>query len=89
MKRERDLLSDLMGSLNIRNKRRKEIICIQSHDDIFNIGKIELENRLYTKDEIIMLINARENTLFSKFKKFFFSFLPKGSTNSIIPNWIK
>ena len=88
MKRERDIC-DLFETLTLGNKRFKQIICTETHKDIFNIGKIDLENKLYTRNEVIMLINAREDTLFDKFKKFMFSYIPKFDTGSIIPRWVK
>lgn len=88
MKRERDIC-ELFETLDLSPKRRKEIIPIQVHKDVFNIGKIKLDNKMYTKDEVIMLINSREDTLFDKFKKLMYSYIPKFSSDSIIPRWVK
>lgn len=88
MKRERDIC-DLFETLNLGNKRLKQIIQTEVHKDIFNIGKIKLENKLYTKNEVIVLLNDREDSLFDKFKKIMFSCIPKFDASSIIPRYVK
>lgn len=85
-------LSDLFEGLNISEKETKKMQIQPKyemhHNDIFNMGKIELSKDYYTKDEVINIINKHEMSLMTKFKVFLTSFIPKTS-NSIIPLWVK
>ena len=95
MKRNRSL-TDILSSLtlNEENKKPKRSIIKNTyfnHEDIFNIGKLHLEKEYYSKNEVIMILNAREATLYEKFIKLIKSIICHQSINNIItiPRWVK
>ena len=94
MKRNRsltDILSNL--TLNEENKKPKYSIIKSTHiehDDIFNIGKISLGKDFYSKQEVIMILNSREASLYAKFIKLIKDMIYYHSGDSLnIPKWVK
>jgi hypothetical protein len=82
-------LSDLFENMTISRKKPKTSLqVLQTHEDIFRIGKVVLTKEYYTKNEVIEIINRHELSLMAKFKVFLTSFIPK-SNNAIIPFWVK
>ena len=91
MKRNRSI-SDIFESLSINpQKKRKEYAIVRAvtQNDIFNIGKIKFEKDFYSKEEVITLINLRENTLYQKFKTFLYSYSDISPLSSIVTHWVK
>ena len=67
-------LTDVLSNLTLNEDNKKPKYCIIqnthiTHEDVFNIGKINFEKDFYSKDELIMILNAREATLYKKFIK--------------------
>ena len=93
MKRERTI-SDLFDTLNINEDKRQKlcttIVHVNTHNDIFNIGEINLTKHIYTKNEVIQIINNHETNLYKKFKSFIQTNLYSiFNPLSIFPNWVK
>ena len=90
MKRNRSL-TDILESLTLNEKRSKKDIQIYiEHEDIFSIGKITLEKCFFSREEVILLLNNREQKLYTKFINLIKSFVYKTSNSVLnIPNWVK
>ena len=87
-----DILSNL--TLNDNNKKAKISIVkntIIAHEDVFDIGKIHLEKELYSRNEVIMILNTREATLYESFIKLLKTIACNFSISNVltIPKWVK
>ena len=89
-------LTDILSNLTLNEDNKKSKYCIIKnthikHEDIFNIGKINFEKDFYSRDELIMILNAREATLYEKFIKTIKQIVCHSSINNIItiPHWIQ
>ena len=62
-------LEDLFENLCINKKSRTQIVPRLALQDPFDIGPIEFKS-VYTYDDVVRIINARETTLKAKFMYF-------------------
>tara|TARA_B110000046_G_C12616434_1_gene243000 strand:+ start:81 stop:347 length:267 start_codon:yes stop_codon:yes gene_type:complete len=87
MKRKRSL-SDILSNLNLKQKKT-DIVCVTEHRDVFEVGKVILDKDFYSKEEVLRIINTREDSLLVKFKKYVFSIPSKKSVGStFLPRWV-
>ena len=93
-------LSDLFVNCGINKKQRTDnyaLVPVKGSyeptetvklDDPFQLGNVYIEDRSYSKEEVIKLINKRENTLHALFKVFVAANQgTKSKTN--VPFWVQ
>ena len=92
MKRPRneiDSLTEQVFYWNINRSKRVRIKKpIKVNKDIFNIGKLNLGKENYIFDEVVNLIDEREELLKMKFLEFLNGMASDNITKTDIPTWI-
>ena len=98
MKRKRDIdeLCNVFADLNCSKKKRESAKIStnkqrkQLHHDVFNIGKLALNKRFYSKEDVEEIIEQRETILFAKFKDFVKRNIQDGDNacELPVPTWI-
>ena len=86
-------LTDILSNLTLNEDNKKQCIVKNIyivHKDVFNIGKIHLEKEFYSKNEVLMILNTREDTLYEKFIKLIKHIVCHTSIDKLItiPKWI-
>ena len=81
MKRKIEEVEDLFESLCLSNKKQYQVVCydaIETLNDPFDIGQLDNDKIMFTRNEMIRIINRRERILKGKFSCFI-SLLRKNS----------